>query len=503
MVAQITKNKKRNKMKLLRLASVLVLASLVGSICGFSNAAYAAGGTATWTDATGDHKFSTAGNWAENALPEDGDELVFDTIPAGSPTPYVVDNDVATVFSGVESQGSIPSPYTYVQLQNDLNLQNGATWNVPSWNKLYVRLTDGKKVIVAGDFNLIAGRIADIQVSGKVTAKSGATLDYSMLSSGAAEFVVENGASIGCFNADFVVTAPVTFGGGSDTTLPNIIYQICAGGFAEDPAVTLTLNNVTLLSDTEVGVYTNDTVKILALNSNSKSLTLATGADGTLVTPSGTQTVTYVEKTTQLDGDKPDEDVTVYPLETAILNGSRCYVTVRETATLKGEGTLCYLSSAGTVTPGNSPGTITITSGLMLNSTSKLVIEVASVSSYDKLVAGGVDLFDANLDLQFLSGATVAAGDAYTIISNTGTDPVNGTFLNLPEGTTFNAMGGTFKISYVGGDGNDVVITVVSVPTVPNTGGMVLKTNPVMILGVAAAAAVLLMAMGRFAHKRL
>lgn len=63
-------------------------------------------------------------------------------------------------------------------------------------------------------------------------------------------------------------------------------------------------------------------------------------------------------------------------------------------------------------------------------------------------------------------------------------------------------MGGVFKISYVGGDGNDVTLTVQSVPTVPNTGGMLLKTNPALIATVSIVGAVILAGAARFASKR-
>jgi hypothetical protein len=48
---------------------------------------------------------------------------------------------------------------------------------------------------------------------------------------------------------------------------------------------------------------------------------------------------------------------------------------------------------------------------------------------------------------------------SYTIINNTGTNPVAGTFLDLPEGAVLTIAGVQFRISYVGGDGNDVVLT--------------------------------------------
>ncbi len=54
-----------------------------------------------------------------------------------------------------------------------------------------------------------------------------------------------------------------------------------------------------------------------------------------------------------------------------------------------------------------------------------------------------------------------SADGVFNIIRNNSGAAVVGTFLNLPEGATFVANGIGFRISYVGGDGNDVTLTVV------------------------------------------
>lgn len=61
----------------------------------------------------------------------------------------------------------------------------------------------------------------------------------------------------------------------------------------------------------------------------------------------------------------------------------------------------------------------------------------------------------------FISGISsdVAPGDVATIISNDGTDPITGTFANLPEGSMLAFGRLAASISYRGGDGNDVTLT--------------------------------------------
>ena len=56
----------------------------------------------------------------------------------------------------------------------------------------------------------------------------------------------------------------------------------------------------------------------------------------------------------------------------------------------------------------------------------------------------------------------------FVIINNDGSEAVVGTFTAKPQGFTFAIGSEQFRISYVGGDGNDVVLTQVSgIPALP------------------------------------
>ena len=61
-----------------------------------------------------------------------------------------------------------------------------------------------------------------------------------------------------------------------------------------------------------------------------------------------------------------------------------------------------------------------------------------------------------NVNLGFF---TIEVDEELVIINNDGTDAVEGTFENLPEGGEINALGQLFSVSYQGGTGNDVVLT--------------------------------------------
>ncbi len=80
-------------------------------------------------------------------------------------------------------------------------------------------------------------------------------------------------------------------------------------------------------------------------------------------------------------------------------------------------------------------------------------------SSYDQLlVATTVDLNGVLLQVSALN--LPHGSNSFTLISLSGTTPATGTFIGLPEGTVFPSNDGKlFRITYHGGDGNDVVVT--------------------------------------------
>ncbi len=95
---------------------------------------------------------------------------------------------------------------------------------------------------------------------------------------------------------------------------------------------------------------------------------------------------------------------------------------------------------------------------------------------YDQIsVNGKVVLGGATLEVSLLDTFVPKAGNTFTIIDNDGVDAVVGTFAGLSEGATFAVGGATFSITYVGGDGNDVVLNVQGAGpagvTIAGTGG--------------------------------
>ncbi len=159
---------------------------------------------------------------------------------------------------------------------------------------------------------------------------------------------------------------------------------------------------------------------------------------------------------------------------TLIVNGQTGDVTAGSGNTVKGSGVVGILNilSGGTLAPGQSPGCLS-SGNLTLAGTFEVEIAGNTVcTDYDQTqVTGTVDVSGGSLDVSMLNGFEPVADDQFIIIDNDSTDDVAGTFSGLDEGATINVDGIVLRISYVGGTGNDVALTVVEVPqSAPNTG---------------------------------
>jgi hypothetical protein len=140
--------------------------------------------------------------------------------------------------------------------------------------------------------------------------------------------------------------------------------------------------------------------------------------------------------------------------------------------TLKGTGQVFnVIGATGNVSPGSSLGTLTIGSQLALSSGNTFVTQIngANVGSFGQIsVTSGVTSL-GNSILSITSATGLSAGQQITIINNGNTVPINGQFNGLVEGASITVGNTVFTISYKGGTGNDVVLTVSSIvnPVLP------------------------------------
>ena len=140
--------------------------------------------------------------------------------------------------------------------------------------------------------------------------------------------------------------------------------------------------------------------------------------------------------------------------------------------TLKGTGQVFnVIGATGNVSPGSSLGTLTIGSQLTLTSGNTFVTQIngANVGSFGQVsVTSGVTSLGGSI-LSITSATGLAVGQQITIINNGNTVPINGQFNGLGEGSSITVGNIVFTISYKGGTGNDVVLTVNSIvnPVLP------------------------------------
>jgi autotransporter-associated beta strand protein len=131
-----------------------------------------------------------------------------------------------------------------------------------------------------------------------------------------------------------------------------------------------------------------------------------------------------------------------------------------------GSGGPVTVSSGGTLSPGSSPGVFS-TGNLTLQPGALFVVELngyGAGTGYDQVaMTGSVDLNGAVLDLRL--GFVPTNGTQFIIINNDGTDAVGGWFAGLTEHAEFTQSGTQLQISYLGGDGNDVMLTVIPEPS--------------------------------------
>ncbi len=199
-----------------------------------------------------------------------------------------------------------------------------------------------------------------------------------------------------------------------------------------------------------IGIDTNAVGTLDQIGGNLNAQTVNFGEDGTLNLVGGILTADLIN----LDGG------------TFNFTGGRLQIGTFD-GTLDQDG--------GTLAPGTSPGIANIDGGYNLASPGTLEIELDGTTvdaEFDQVVViGEVDLnADTGMGgmLDVIPGFAPNIGDSFLIIDNDLTDPIVGTFKDLPEGAMFDETfdGDIFKfqITYIGGDGNDVVLTAVPTP---------------------------------------
>jgi len=513
----------------------------------FVNVKFASAASVSWTGAGDGTTFSDTANWGSGAAPQDGDVLTFSV--AGLSAQKVLNNDISGLsLAGITFSGNADSYFSYTLQGNPLTLtgtvQNTSTGANADYSVPVIQnnLTLGSNVTVnkvnigttgttlnVGTHTLTYSGAASCGLSIRSNVSGSGALNLSATGAnlqgtntsytGAINVTGSVGAATTAFGTAAGVTTvsgsgvlrvinqtnatlsePFTLGGsGSFGSAQN--YYGCSGGAGQTATLTLT-GGVTLTSN-----FIYDGENNLVVNApytpGSYTFTVGSGVAGTLTTPDGESTAPT--ETVQLDGTSSTY-VSVGNKQTAVLNGTRDSIGVQSGGLLKGTGTATnvYVDANGKINPGNSPGTLTVLQSFSLSGTYEA--ELLNGTTYDKLAVGAnytgsgnaiyLDSTTSALSVVLYDGWSIKQGDKFTIIDNQSSTPVSNTFAGLAEGAQVSVQGVTFSISYVGGDGNDVVLTALNTgtdPSAPNTGVLqIARKNPLVIAGLGIVSAAVL-----------
>lgn len=486
----------------LRTAVVSAVVLMVAIVLG-ANSAHAA--TSTWTGEGSDTNFSTGANWDVAPTLDGSDELVFPTAATGSHLP---NNDLTDeTFVSVTFSGNY-SVENYVLSGNSFTLTGGITSNGTASNRISAPIVfTGDQIITVGSGNGLnlqgilsgSGNLTKVGTgyldlngvntfTGSLTVSTGGVYVYdkSGLGTDAGGTIVEDGASLSIYVAEGdkngTITETFTLNGLNSNDLAQLsIGAICGYDNCTDSDITLS-GAITLGADT--AITSTGTVRVTGTITGNHNIDVLPGDYITLIINSSANgsltsngTYTASPTSTTYDEDLPSTYITLRNYQTGILvNGNYAGISVGMNGILKGSGTAVnsvFISTGGVIAPGASPGCISAGTNLYISGEYQAELAgTTACTGYDQLSASGtvVDVTGGTLTVTLLDNYVPKQGDTFTIIDNKGANPVDGTFTDLAEGATFQVGSVVFRISYIGGDGNDVTVTAVTVPALPKTG---------------------------------
>lgn len=555
-------------MKLRRLAYVLssTTLSLSSLFVLMSPVAHAA--VCTWTGANSSN-FNDAGNWSGcgGALPSAIDTIGFDyaTISgtailnndivgltvagitfAGSP-PITTQKNVVINGNDITVNGSISSDGMFYFPQINANVILGADTTVSGTMQISDLAVTDKTINLNGHNLTLQSSTGDLRINstiagnGNVTINSSSNVTISRQNTFTGSVQVSDSTinlsnAQGFGNASNVITVtgvsaqvntcfagtisnPMVF----DSTNPDgalLATEVCGWIASTGPktaaditlAGAVTLNQDTIIAGEGKVTITGDLVgahAVTMLNGQAGSLVISSTNNGS-TTSNGSYASTH--KVTTVANTAGNSYAVSYNQEVVVNNGAIAGDIFMYSGLLKGTGTVGNISmSGGVVAPGMSPGILN-SANLSANGGSiDAEIGGTTAGNFDQLnVTGTVNLGSSTaLNVSHWNGYRPAVGDSFTIINNDGADAVTGTFQGLAEGATITVDNVVYKISYVGGTGNDVVLTVSSVTatapvTAPNTGFNMLNAHSALslIITLLCVAGVGLIAKKQFSDKK-
>ena len=193
------------------------------------------------------------------------------------------------------------------------------------------------------------------------------------------------------------------------------------------------------------------------------------GGTGGSLTKAGTGKLTLTKSNTYTGGTTITKGTLLVTNRSGSATGSGSVQvnagTLGGTGRISGAATIGTATTAATLAPGNGArlGALTLLNTLTFNSRATCKVNLNSNSATGaQVVATGVTINSGALvSISDLGTTKLPSGTAFTIISNTATTAIAGTFSNLADGSSLIVGSNTYHVSYEGGDGNDLTLTVV------------------------------------------
>ena len=396
----------------------------------------------------GARTFTTAAGGAEPDLTVDGTLQTGTFNKAGPGTLRLTGagNNTFTSASTADGLLELAKPAGIISISGNLSMGNGV---LPDGAPT-VRVLTSEQIANSAGVSMLAD--ATFQVNGSAITETIASLNITQGQTGivSGELIVGSLGLVNCTvtmgaTGVLTITTGVTVNTSSNSTISGGTLNLGDGGTR-----TFTTNNTSTLFITSVitGTATLSKAGLLGQLHTSGANTFS----GTTALTDGSLTVT----------------------------GSNAFSPVSlGTGWLRGTGTVGSITSTGAsadFSPGGQSGMPSMRSGsVSLAPGVNFVVNLTGVAEGDwhkVVVTGTVALNNASL----VAGRTFTPDPAmrFTIVDNDGTDPIVGTFGGLVENETYIISGMPFRITYVGGDGNDVVLyRRDDPPTIVNLTGMI------------------------------
>ena len=331
---------------------------------------------------------------------------------------------------------------------------------------------DGSKLLVATIESGNALRVVDVasNTAGPTIVTGGSPASVGIVPNGTIAYSADDTGNkmsvINVASLSVIGTIPLTARPQSHARFmgPNIVSTTCAG-----------CGPLVIAGDADLGPlgfdrFVNFHTGIVSLTGNwTTTRTLSILAGGGTITTGGFNAMISAPVindgiltkagagTLTLDGPATHAGGTTVLLGTLLVNNAHTGAVNLQGGTLGGHGTIGSIAATGgTINPGTAgPAILRVTTAaLTAGVTFAANINGTTVGTgYDQLDAGAVALGGATLAVQL--GFAPASGATFTIVKN-----ATGTFAGLPEGAGVVTGNVHMRITYQGGAGSDVVLTV-------------------------------------------